>query len=182
MCHVVSGWCMMWCSTRKEGMNHDVNDCHVPPCEEASPLLLSLSRCISGCQMYLRSDHFKAADCILEIHTNAHTHTQTHTHADTDRDTQRRFRIFSYCSFLRFWPTRQFFGEKKKKKIVFIFLSFFLSFVFSSLWGHCLALRSFFSSCLFSFLHTHTREKTMKKKFLLTARSQVTVNTTLYSL
>lgn len=87
---------------------------------------------------------------------NTHKCTHTHTHADTDRDTQRRFRIFSYCSFLRFWPTRQFFGEKKKKKIVFIFRSFFLSFVLSSLWGHCLALRSFFSSCLFSFIHTHT--------------------------
>lgn len=32
-------------------------------------LFLFLSRCISGCHLYLRSDHFKAADCILETRT-----------------------------------------------------------------------------------------------------------------
>lgn len=49
---------------------HNVHDCHALLCGEVYSLFLFVSRCISGCHLYLRSDHFKAADCTLETNTH----------------------------------------------------------------------------------------------------------------
>lgn len=46
--------------------------------------LFFVSCCISGCHLYLRSDHPEAADCILATHTHAH---------------KGRIRIFSTARF-----------------------------------------------------------------------------------
>lgn len=71
MHHLVGGWRVMR-RARQERKNHNVCDCHCSSLQRGFFLFLILSRCISGCHLYLRSDHFKAADCILETHT----HTQ----------------------------------------------------------------------------------------------------------
>lgn len=55
----------MWWDTRKERIMYMIA---VHLSAEKLRLFLILSRCISGCHLYLRSDHFKAADCILETH------------------------------------------------------------------------------------------------------------------
>lgn len=67
-CHFVSGWCVMMRATRKEIPIMYM----IAMLLSAERFLLFLfeSRCISGCHLYLRSDHVKAADCTLETHTH----------------------------------------------------------------------------------------------------------------
>lgn len=81
-------------------------------------MFLSVSRCISGCHLYLRSDHFKAADCTLETYT------------------QRRIRIFSAARF-------QIFRCNRRKQFLntcrFLLSSFLLLFF----WGRLLSCLCF---------------------------------------
>lgn len=66
-CHFVSGWCVVPRATRKE--RPIMYMIAMLLSAERFLLFLFLSRCISGCHLYLRSDHFKAADCTIETHT-----------------------------------------------------------------------------------------------------------------
>lgn len=86
-CHFVPEWCVMKWATKKERSIMFMIAMHLST--ERFLLFLYVSRCISGCHLYLRSDHVKAADCTLETHLHVHAHTQTH----------RKIRIFSTACF-----------------------------------------------------------------------------------
>lgn len=115
-CHFVSGWCVMRQAARKE--RPIMYMIAMVLSAERILMFLFVSRCISGCHLYLRSDHFKAADCTLETYT------------------QRRIRIFSAARF-------QIFRCNRRKQFLntcrFLLSSFLLLFF----WGRLLSCLCF---------------------------------------